>query len=104
MRKVLTSQYIEQGGVIPKGYAVAYRDLRLQTEVAYPLGIHLIIRWSRDLLFWMMRVGYPGYRQRMEHEIFLIGVEEGIKRTTQFNPSYPSELNDLLRFLLDRFK
>ncbi len=71
----------EEGQVMPRGYAVSYRDIRMQTTICYPLGIHFLVRWSRDSLFWLMRAGYPGYRQRIEHELYWDGVNEGIRRS-----------------------
>lgn len=73
MKKYLTKFMKEEGMPMPWGYAVSYRDFRLQGRVCYPLGIHLVVRWSRDFTLWLMDVGYPGYRQRIEHEAFLAG-------------------------------
>ncbi|KKN23497.1 hypothetical protein LCGC14_0904320 [marine sediment metagenome] len=69
-----THEYIKEGMTIPRGYAVSYRDFLTESKVCYPIGIHLLVRWSRDLLYWLMRVGYPGYRQRKEQEMYSLGL------------------------------
>jgi hypothetical protein len=66
----LTKMYIKEGGVIPFGYAIAYQDFYRDVKVAYPIPIHFIVRWLRDLRFWLMSVGRPGYRERIEQELF----------------------------------
>ena len=73
LRVFLTRYEKEEGETLPWGYAIAYRDFCIDRQVSYPIGIHFIVRWSRDLLFWISYVGYPGYRQRIEHEAWLKG-------------------------------
>lgn len=73
---IATCEYIDEGMVIPRGYAIAYRDIRMNTKVCYPVGLHLLVRWRRDFLFWLFRVGYPGYRQRKEQEMYALGLSK----------------------------
>ncbi len=77
---IATKEYVEEGNAAPRGYGLSYRDYLMNSTVWYPLGLHLIVRWARDFHFWLVKVGYPGYRQRAMHRVFLLGVEEGIKK------------------------
>ena len=78
MKRVFTKEYVDEGLPLPRGYAVAYRDFLVNSKVCYPLGIHLIVRWARDLIFWLGRVGYPGYRQRHEQALRKLWEEKWI--------------------------
>jgi len=60
------------GERIPKFYAVAYRDWERDFTVIYPIGIHWLVRWWRDLLFWS-RFSFKNKRHRMEEELFMRG-------------------------------
>lgn len=57
------------GEFIPRGYAPSYRAIDRDCVVCYPWGLHWLVRWARDLKFWIMRAGYPGYRDRVEFAI-----------------------------------
>ena len=52
--------------LIPFGWAVAYRDFNTERSVCYPIPLHLLVRWARDIRFWLMTVGRPGYREKIE--------------------------------------
>lgn len=45
---------IEEGGMFPRGYGVAYRDWPTLTAVCYPMPLNVLIGWSRRVLFWVM--------------------------------------------------
>ena len=68
---------VGEGERIPWGYGISYRDFERDTKVAYPLGIHFLVRWARDFRFWLMTVGRPGYRERYEQAVYHLGVEQG---------------------------
>lgn len=57
------------GELIPRGYAPSYRAPDRDCVVCYPWGLHWLVRWARDLKFWIMYVGYPGFRDRTEFAI-----------------------------------
>jgi len=61
--------------MIPSGYAIAYRDFSLDTKIAYPIPLHFVVRWARDFRFWLMTVGRPSYRERIEGVAFRAGRE-----------------------------
>jgi len=63
---------------IPFGWAISHRDFIRNTKIAYPIGIHFIVRWSRNIFFWLMGVGYPSYRQQIEHKVYLAGMKAGV--------------------------
>lgn len=65
-----------EGEEIPFGWAVAFRDFDRGCGVCYPIPIHFLVRWGRDLRYWLMRVGRPGYRERTEHAVFLRGLQQ----------------------------
>jgi len=70
----LTKFEIEEGQRIPFGWAVSHRDFLRQTTVCYPIGIHFIVRWSRNIFFWLMQVGYPSWNQGREHKLYVAGM------------------------------
>ena len=47
---------IFEGGTIPRGYAPSWDDWsKAQVEVTcYPIGIHLIVRYTRRLYWWFV--------------------------------------------------
>jgi len=63
-----------EGARIPTGWAVSHRDFMRQVTICYPIGIHFIVRWSRNLFYWLMSAGYPSWRQTLEHKIYLEGM------------------------------
>ena len=77
--KILKLEH-EEGARIPFGWAVSHRDFLSQTTICYPIGIHFIVRWSRDIFFWLMSVGRPSWRQTLEHKIYVAGLEQGSSR------------------------
>lgn len=62
---------VNEGERFPKGYGLAWRDFEKGTGIFLPLGIHLIVRWSRDFYWWIVFVGRPGWLEKREHEIYL---------------------------------
>lgn len=60
--------------MIPRWYAVAYRDFDRDCKACYPIPLHFFVRWERDLRFWLMRAGRPGYRERIEAEYYRKGL------------------------------
>ena len=68
---------VPEGGYIPNWYGIAYRDFDRDTKVAYPLFLHLLVRWVRDFKFWLMSVARPGYRERVEHAAWARGRRAG---------------------------
>ena len=39
----------------PRGYAIAYYDLVRNQAIAYPLGLHWVVRGARSFYHWTMR-------------------------------------------------
>lgn len=82
MKKLITKSMamdIGEAEMIPRWYGIAYRDFDRDTKVAYPIIIHWIVRYGRDLLYWIRWVGYPSFRQEVEHKYFRLGLEAGWK-------------------------
>lgn len=50
---VITPTYIAEGGVIPFGYGVAWRDWRTDNWLCLPLGINLVAAWVRRAYHWL---------------------------------------------------
>jgi len=48
-------KYIPEGGPIPSWYATAYLDWQRGRAVAYPIGIHKIVKWYKSLGWWLKR-------------------------------------------------
>ena len=64
---------VGEGEAISFGWAVSFRDFDRNVKVCHPIPLHLLRRWLRDARFWLMRVGRPGYRERVEHAAYLAG-------------------------------
>lgn len=62
--------------MIPWGWAIAYRDFNLEAKAAYPIFVHFLVRWERDFLYWLMKAGRPGYRERVEQAAFRKGLAQ----------------------------
>ena len=59
-------KYAREGDMIPElWYAIAWRDFDTDRAVCYPVGLHFLMRWSRDLWCWVRGVGLPGYGDRL---------------------------------------
>lgn len=48
---------IEEGGMLPRGYATAYDQWQYSPvrHVTYPVGVHFLVRWARELYWWVVR-------------------------------------------------
>jgi len=67
----------KENEVIPWGYGPAWRDFNRQVIICYPLGLHWIMRWGRDLRHWVMGAGFPGYTDRITQVRFQQGFNRG---------------------------
>ena len=76
---------ITEGGLIPTGYGIAYRDFDWDVKWAYPMPFHFLVRWWRDLYCWLRIVGRPGYRERLEHKAFVQGIRYSDKIKDRFD-------------------
>jgi hypothetical protein len=77
-------RYVDEGETIPPFYGVSHRDFARGASVCYPVGLHALVRWGRDLRAWVMWSGLPGYRERQELEWYrrgrAIGYDNGLKQ------------------------
>ena len=74
----LSLEYLKaEGARIPLGYGPAWRDYEREFIVCYPLGLHLIMRWARDLRHWFMEVGYPGHYDQVTMARYVKGYQRG---------------------------
>jgi len=64
----------EEGERLPNGWAISHRDFLRQVSIAYPIGIHFLVRWGRNIFFWLMKAGYPSWRQKQEHKLYIAGM------------------------------
>lgn len=55
----LSHKRLYEGERFPWGYAPSYMDFIGDHVVAYPIGLHWIVRWFRALYFWVLRSGWP---------------------------------------------
>jgi len=46
-------KYVRDGEMIPKGYGVAWVDYVCDRAVYYPIGLNMVISFSRDVYFWI---------------------------------------------------
>ena len=76
-----------EGELFPTFYGPAYRDFDREVTVCYPLGLHLLMRWMRDLWCWLMVVGRPGYRENLETKAYCLGYntkEQQLKQSATY--------------------
>ncbi len=67
MKKILSKRFIQDGGLIPWGYAVAYFNPMMNEFVAYPIGIHWIVKKLRQWYFgWLLLYTPNAYDNRIE--------------------------------------
>ena len=85
-----------EGECIPWGWAVSYRDFDRDVGVCHPIPLHLLRRWARDLRFWLMSVGRPGYRERVERIAYLAGRADWHNRETHLFVRCAPEFVDML--------
>lgn len=89
----------EGGTMIPFGYGIAWRDFADNRQVMYPIPFNIIIRWLRDLHYWLMVVGRPGYREKVERIAYLNGKNSNrIEIQSNYNIGYTNGLNDGFKF------
>jgi len=63
-------KWVNEGEAIPAGYAISYRDFACLRSAAYPIPLHFLVRWWRDMVCWIMVVGLPSYRDDFERRIY----------------------------------
>lgn len=68
---------IEEGEYIPWGWGVSHWDFDTGGKWAYPIPLHFLVRWQRDFRCWLMTVGRPGYREKIERNAYNLGLEDG---------------------------
>ncbi len=68
---------IEEGGVIPLGYGLAWRRWDTLTAVCAPMPLHLIIRLARDAYFRFMWLWSPAKWENLLIKATLRGYEKG---------------------------
>ena len=64
---------IEEGGLIPRGYGVAWRSNYGMKVVCYPIPINLIVRWFNDCWCSIM---HGLWKSRWESMLLNIRMEE----------------------------
>lgn len=62
---MLTKQQALQGEKLPWGYGLAYWLPHAHASVCYPVPFNLVVRWARNLYFWMS-CPKPTYKERCE--------------------------------------
>ena len=87
---------IPQGELFPKWYGVAYHDMFQLSYVAYPIPLNLIVRWARNVKFWL---GVPrkSFRSELEKTFHDLGYERGYRRGWDAaKENSKQQVNDLL--------
>ena len=80
----MVSRDIPEGELIPRWWGIAYRDFDRNAKVAYPIPLNFLVRWERDLRCWLMNVGRPGYRERIERRTYLRGRESAERASANY--------------------
>lgn len=55
-------------------WSPAWHDWNTRQDVCYPIGLHWLMRWFREVWLWTL---YPGRYERREHEVYSRGWSEG---------------------------
>lgn len=68
---------VSEGGLIPKGYGVAWFEINRCTAICLPLGLHWVAGWVRRAWHWF-RVGVqPSILDRVAREAHRAGMRAG---------------------------
>ena len=67
---------IPEGGLIPKGYGVAWRANNSMMVICYPIFINLLVRAYLDLYYWII---HGCWKSKWESELLTIRLREAMK-------------------------
>jgi len=56
---IATATSIEDGGSLPRWYAPAWRDVRTDNWVCYPIGLHKAVGAWRRAWHWLIMASHP---------------------------------------------
>lgn len=84
---------VTPGEQMPTGYAPAYRDWMRDVAVCYPIGLHLLVRWTRSAYYWLVLVGWTGQMRPVEP------VDES-PNFIEFSPAYVRFREDIGMMLI----
>lgn len=65
-----------EGESAPFGHGYAYRDFITRTTISYLVPFNFIVRWIRDLWFWLI-MKRSGYQEKIERRFYHTGLREG---------------------------
>lgn len=73
-------RYVQQGEMSPKGFAVAWMDYPWNRAVAYPIGLHVVIKMARRLWFHFV-VYQPTWMEKERAIMYQQGLKDGRDQT-----------------------
>jgi len=82
-----------EGGAIPRWWGIAWQESAVRGYVCYPLGLHLLFRWARDLYWWLAR----GRRDKALLAAYRVGYDDGGRRA-YFDRQAGQAVVELLRW------
>lgn len=66
----------------PWGYGLAYREFNMNVAVCYPVPLNLVIRWARNLFFWLA-CPKPTYKELYEGVSAQLGEAQQARRDAE---------------------
>lgn len=76
MRRLITFKAIHRGEMIPRFYGVAYHDYPRRVAICYPIPLNWLIRWGRDLYFFLSNAA----RDDQISQAYKAGFNDGVER------------------------
>jgi len=69
---------LEEGGLLPRGFGIAYYEYYSNHVICYPIPLNLFINWGRKLYYKIIGPSIPDIEKRL-HRAYTKGVKAGWK-------------------------
>lgn len=76
-RVVMDNLLIPEGGLLPRGYGIAWRELDRDGVVVMPIPLNILAGWIRNLWHWLRRGVRPSAFDRAAIEAYQRGHTDG---------------------------
>lgn len=74
---IITSREYAEGARIPFWWGVSYLSWESDRAICYPIPLNLLIRWSRDLYYWIKATRRFGWRDNQVIDAYARGEDAG---------------------------
>lgn len=70
-------KFVSSGEIVPRCYGLAYQCWDRRGAMAYPIPINLLVRWGRNLHWWLMCTITPSWADQQRLTWYKLGLEAG---------------------------